>query len=64
MLKSLGVKQIKLLTNNPNKLFDLLKYGIQISEKLPLEVTPNDENLHYLKTKRDRMGHTILNGPH
>ncbi len=64
MLKNLGVKQIKLLTNNPNKLFDLLKYGIQISEKLPLEVTPNETNLHYLKTKRDKMGHTILNGPH
>ena len=59
ILKLLNVKKIKLLTNNPSKLLDLLKYGIEISERLSLEVEPNEVNLHYLKTKQDKMGHLI-----
>jgi 3,4-dihydroxy 2-butanone 4-phosphate synthase/GTP cyclohydrolase II len=59
ILKILNVKKIKLLTNNPSKLLDLLKYGIEISERLSLEVEPNEVNLHYLKTKQDKMGHLI-----
>jgi len=59
ILKLLNVRKIKLLTNNPSKLLDLLKYGIEISERLSLEVEPNEVNLHYLKTKQDKMGHLI-----
>ena len=59
ILKLLNVKKIKLLTNNPSKLLDLLKYGIEISERLSLEVEPNEVNLHYLQTKQDKMGHLI-----
>ncbi|TDJ05268.1 MAG: bifunctional 3,4-dihydroxy-2-butanone-4-phosphate synthase/GTP cyclohydrolase II [Deltaproteobacteria bacterium] len=59
ILKLLNVKKIKLLTNNPSKLLDLLKYGIEISERLSLEVEPNEINLHYLRTKQDKMGHLI-----
>lgn len=64
ILKRLGVQKIRLLTNNPDKLMGILKYGIEISEKISLEIQPNEKNLHYLKTKRDKMGHTILNNLH
>ena len=63
-MKRLNVKKIKLLTNNPSKLLDLLKYGIEISELLSLEVEPNEINLHYLKTKQDKMGHLITTKLH
>jgi 3,4-dihydroxy 2-butanone 4-phosphate synthase/GTP cyclohydrolase II len=52
ILKKFGVKKIKLLTNNPGKLLDLLKFGIEISQRISVEVEPNELNLHYLETKR------------
>ncbi len=64
ILKKFGVKKIKLLTNNPGKLLDLLKFGIEISQRISLEVEPNELNLHYLQTKRDKLGHIILGKIH
>ncbi|HZW37933.1 MAG TPA: bifunctional 3,4-dihydroxy-2-butanone-4-phosphate synthase/GTP cyclohydrolase II [Ignavibacteriaceae bacterium] len=61
ILLDLGVKKIKLLTNNPKKIIGLKGYGLEIVERIPIEIKPNDNNETYLKTKRDKMGHMILN---
>jgi 3,4-dihydroxy 2-butanone 4-phosphate synthase/GTP cyclohydrolase II len=50
---------MRLLTNNPAKRAGLEGYGLSIVERVPLEVRPTAENLHYLQTKRDRMGHDL-----
>jgi 3,4-dihydroxy 2-butanone 4-phosphate synthase/GTP cyclohydrolase II len=60
ILRDLGVKSIKLLTNNPDKVASLETYGTKVSERVGLETSPNDTNRNYLRTKRDRLGH-ILN---
>lgn len=60
MLVDLGLHSIRLLTNNPKKIIGLEGYGLEISGRMPIEVQPKDENLIYLKTKRDKMGHMIL----
>lgn len=60
ILRDLGVTKIKLLTNNPKKRVGLMGYGLEIVENLPIEIIPNPHNEKYLKTKRDRLGHTIL----
>lgn len=57
MLKILGVNKIKVLTNNPKKLEGLTKYGIEITERLKIEVSPNDIDKDYLLTKQNKMGH-------
>jgi 3,4-dihydroxy 2-butanone 4-phosphate synthase / GTP cyclohydrolase II len=57
ILKDLGLKKIKLLTNNPKKLIGLKGYDLEIVERIPIEVVPNPDNKKYLKTKRDRLGH-------
>jgi len=59
ILADLGVRKIKLLTNNPRKIVGLAGYGIKIVERVPIEVEPSPYSLDYLKTKRDRMGHLI-----
>jgi 3,4-dihydroxy 2-butanone 4-phosphate synthase/GTP cyclohydrolase II len=59
MLRHLGVHKMRLLTNNPVKRVGLEAYGLEIVENVPIEVTPNKYNERYLKTKRDRMGHTL-----
>jgi 3,4-dihydroxy 2-butanone 4-phosphate synthase/GTP cyclohydrolase II len=59
ILADLGVRTMRLLTNNPAKRAGLEGYGLRIVERVPLAVTPNDHNLAYLRTKRDRMGHTL-----
>jgi 3,4-dihydroxy 2-butanone 4-phosphate synthase / GTP cyclohydrolase II len=59
MLCDLGLKTIRLLTNNPKKVVGLQGHGLEIVEQLPIRVKPNPENERYLKTKRDRMGHTL-----
>ena len=59
ILRSLGVCKMKLLTNNPKKIVSLDGYGLHIVERLSLEMPPNKDNAHYLKTKRDRMGHLL-----
>ena len=59
ILKDLGLKKIKLLTNNPKKLIGLKGYDLEIVERIPLEIDPNPNNEKYLKTKRDRLGHLL-----
>lgn len=59
MLRHLGVHKMRLLTNNPVKRVGLEAYGLEIVENVAIEVTPNEYNERYLKTKRDRMGHTL-----
>ena len=58
ILRSLGVKKMKLMTNNPVKRIGLSGFGLEISENVPLEIAPNRFNYKYMQTKRDRMGHT------
>lgn len=59
MLRHLGVGKMRLLTNNPVKRVGLEAYGLEISEIVPIEVIPNKYNERYLKTKKERMGHTL-----
>ena len=60
ILRSLNISKIKLISNNPKKRVGLMGYGLEIVEVLPIEIIPNQYNIHYLKTKRDKMGHDIL----
>ena len=59
MLVDLGLRSIRLLTNNPKKVVGLQGYGLEIVGQLPIRVRPNPHNERYLKTKRDRMGHAL-----
>jgi len=59
ILVDLGIKQIRLLTNNPRKIIGLEGYGLKVSQRLPLEITPNSENYRYLKTKKEKLGHHL-----
>ncbi|MGN6250938.1 MAG: bifunctional 3,4-dihydroxy-2-butanone-4-phosphate synthase/GTP cyclohydrolase II [Marmoricola sp.] len=59
ILKDLGVGSVRLLTNNPDKVESLESYGVAVTERVPLTPRPNDHNLAYLLTKRDRMGHQL-----
>lgn len=59
MLRHLGVGKMRLLTNNPVKRVGLEAYGLEITEIVPIETTPNKYNERYLKTKQNRMGHTL-----
>ena len=59
ILVDLGLKTIRLLTNNPKKVVGLEGYGLEITEQVPIRVHPNPHNAKYLKTKRDRSGHLI-----
>jgi 3,4-dihydroxy 2-butanone 4-phosphate synthase/GTP cyclohydrolase II len=61
ILRDLGVRKMRLLTNNPKKVVGLKGYGIEIVERVPVEVQPNQNNIRYLATKRDKLGH-ILHG--
>ena len=60
ILRDLGITKLRLITNNPKKRVGLMGYGLEIVENIPLEITPNQHNLKYLETKRDKMGHQIL----
>ncbi len=61
ILKDLGLKRIRLMTNNPGKISGLEEYGIEITERVPILINPNEYNEKYLSTKEHRMGH-ILGG--
>jgi len=59
ILRKLGLRQVRLLTNNPLKSAALERHGIQVVERVPLAVRPNSVNRRYLRTKADRMGHLL-----
>ena len=59
ILVDLGVKEIKLLTNNPKKIVGLEGYGLKITERVPIEVEARRENISYLRTKKDKLGHLL-----
>ncbi|MGY6558280.1 MAG: bifunctional 3,4-dihydroxy-2-butanone-4-phosphate synthase/GTP cyclohydrolase II [Nitritalea sp.] len=60
ILRDLGISKIRLISNNPTKRVGLIGYGLEIVEQVAIEIDPNPHNEGYLKTKRDKMGHTIL----
>jgi len=59
ILADLGVNKIRLLTNNPKKIIGLEGYGLEIVNRIPLEIKPNAMNYRYLKTKKEKMGHLL-----
>jgi 3,4-dihydroxy 2-butanone 4-phosphate synthase / GTP cyclohydrolase II len=61
ILVDLGLHKIRLLTNNPKKVVGLDGYGLEIIERVSIEMEPHAKNVHYLRAKRDKMGHLILN---
>jgi 3,4-dihydroxy 2-butanone 4-phosphate synthase/GTP cyclohydrolase II len=61
ILRSLGVKKMKLITNNPKKRVGLESYGLKVSELVPIEIKPNETNKGYLMTKKLKMGHILQN---
>jgi 3,4-dihydroxy 2-butanone 4-phosphate synthase/GTP cyclohydrolase II len=61
ILLDLGIRKMRLMTNNPKKVVGLEGYGLEVTERVPLEIDANDINKDYLETKRDKMGH-IMNG--
>ena len=59
ILVELGVRNMRLLTNNPKKVVGLESYGLHLTERVPIVVEGNPENIHYLQTKRDKLGHLL-----
>ena len=59
ILRLMGRRRVRLLTNNPDKVAGLTSYGIEVAERIPLHVVGNPHNLRYIQTKRDRLGHAI-----
>jgi 3,4-dihydroxy 2-butanone 4-phosphate synthase / GTP cyclohydrolase II len=60
ILHDLGIRKIRLITNNPKKRVGLMGYGLEIVENIAIEIVPNQHNEKYLQTKRDKLGHNIL----
>jgi 3,4-dihydroxy 2-butanone 4-phosphate synthase/GTP cyclohydrolase II len=60
ILRDLGVRKMRLLTNNPKKVVGLNAYGLEITERVPIEITSNPSNEIYLQTKKDKLGHLLL----
>jgi 3,4-dihydroxy 2-butanone 4-phosphate synthase/GTP cyclohydrolase II len=59
ILKDLGLSTIRLLTNNPKKIVGLDGYGLEVTDQIPIEVCPTNQNQEYLETKREKMGHLL-----
>jgi len=55
----LGVRRMRLITNNPGKRAGIEGYGLTIVERVPLEIAPNEKNYEYLRTKKERLGHLL-----
>jgi 3,4-dihydroxy 2-butanone 4-phosphate synthase/GTP cyclohydrolase II len=62
ILADLGIRQIRLMTNNPRKIVGLEGYGLEVVERVPLEITPEKENMRYLSTKKEKLGHLLEGG--
>ncbi|MBM2802824.1 MAG: bifunctional 3,4-dihydroxy-2-butanone-4-phosphate synthase/GTP cyclohydrolase [Deltaproteobacteria bacterium] len=61
ILRDLHVEKVSLLTNNPRKITGLENYGVKVVERVPLEISPRDSNIHYLRTKQRKLGHMLSN---
>jgi len=61
ILSDLGLSTIRLLTNNPKKVVGLSGYGLKITQQVPIEITPNEYNRYYLRTKKEKLGHRLTN---
>ncbi|GJL50055.1 bifunctional 3,4-dihydroxy-2-butanone-4-phosphate synthase/GTP cyclohydrolase II [Candidatus Nitrospira salsa] len=61
ILVSLGLRKIKLITNNPRKIVGIDGYGLTVVERIPIEMTPQESNVHYLRTKKAKLGHILNN---
>ncbi len=61
ILQKLGLSKIRLMTNNPRKIVGLEGYGLEVVERVPIEVSPRKDNIKYLRTKRQKMGHLMKN---
>ena len=61
ILVSLGLKQIRLMTNNPRKIVGIEGYGLKVVERVPIEIDPQETNVHYLRTKKSKLGHILNN---
>jgi len=59
ILSDLGVRELRMITNNPGKRAGISGYGLKIVERVPLEIKPNENNLKYLRTKREKLGHVL-----
>jgi 3,4-dihydroxy 2-butanone 4-phosphate synthase/GTP cyclohydrolase II len=59
ILSDLGLSSIRILTNNPKKIHALEGYGLSVVDQIPIEEPPNPENVAYLRTKREKLGHTL-----
>lgn len=59
ILVNLGINKLRLITNNPRKFIGLAGYGLEIVERVPIEIPPNKQNIKYLKTKKEKMGHIL-----
>jgi 3,4-dihydroxy 2-butanone 4-phosphate synthase/GTP cyclohydrolase II len=59
ILVDLGVRKMRLITNNPGKRAGIEGYGLTIVERVPLEITPNEKNYEYLRTKKEKLGHVL-----
>ena len=59
ILRDLGVRKMKLLTNNPKKIVGLEGYGLKVTGRMSVEMEPDPENLKYLQCKKDKMGHML-----
>ena len=59
ILRYLGVKTMRLITNNPDKVYQLSDFGIEITERVPVEIEANEHDKHYLETKQTKMGHYL-----
>jgi 3,4-dihydroxy 2-butanone 4-phosphate synthase/GTP cyclohydrolase II len=61
ILVDIGVRKMRLMTNNPKKIVGLEGYGLKVVERVPMEISPHDKNIVYLKTKKKKLGHLLDN---